>query len=67
MVVATEMKVSDSWKRFMLFCKKECKHGKIMVDIAAGQPTKIVVIEKTIRLDKEGDISLGIEETPHAS
>lgn len=47
-----ELKVSDSWLRFILFCQSEFTEGVISVKIAAGQPTELVEAKRKIRFDK---------------
>jgi len=53
-----EVRVSPAWIRFIQYCKVEAPHAEVKIQIANGQPTKLIDIKKNIRFDRENTIPL---------
>ena len=51
-----EAKITDAWKRFILYCQREVPHGEVRVQIVSGEPTRLLDLKKAIRFDKEDSI-----------
>ena len=48
-----EVKLTDSWKRLILYCHHVLPHGEITLRIVNGEPTELLGEKKKIRFDKE--------------
>jgi len=48
-----EVRVSESWIRFVRWCQTEMPYGRVTVQIVNAQPTRMVDHKPDVRFDKE--------------
>ena len=60
-----EVRISQSWVRFIQWCKVNVPHGQICIRTVNGEPTDLVpeYTKRKIRFDKEESIPSSIEST----
>ena len=46
------VKVTEPWKRFIVFCQHEFPEGEVRVRIVAGQPCELLEAKRKIRFDR---------------
>ena len=51
-------KLTDNWRRFILFVYRSCPNGIVSIKVVEGQPYKLIDAKRDIRFDKDGDIPL---------
>ena len=57
-VPGLEIRISESWVRFVRFCQTRVPNGDIKIKVVNAQPTKLLEVKPDVRFDKEETIPI---------
>ena len=60
------IKLTEAWKRFILYCQLVCQHGEVRIEIKAGEPRQLLEAKRDIRFDKEETVDFILAQAEKA-